>query len=102
MPTIVKTPSMKDSYYVDFVNQLGATETLSTVTVTAFIEANGADATADLIATPAPQISGTQVIFWYQAGLPGVQYIIAVKVTTSLNRELEGDVNVVVQDEIYT
>lgn len=85
---IVKTASIVDNYYVDFVNQLGEEETITEASVTAFNAYNFEDQTSILIASsPAPQIVGTQVQF---------TYVISVKVTTSAGRSLEGDVNVLV------
>lgn len=100
MATIIKTPSIKDTYYVDFVNQLGASETISSVTVTAFNAFTFADQSSDIITTPAPAIEGTQVIFWYNGGVAGQRYVIAVKIVTSLSRNLEGDVDLIVQTEM--
>ena len=101
MSAIVKTPSEVDSYFLDFVNQLSTGETISTSSVTAYDVLNARDATAQIISTsPAPSVSGTQVIFWYQGGTVNGRYIIAVKVTTSLNRALEGDVDLLVKQEV--
>lgn len=94
---IVKTPSIIDSFYVDFVNQLGEGETIESASVTAFNAYTFQDQTAILIVTsPAPAIVETQVQFSYQGGVVGQRYVISVKVVTSTGRNLEGDVNVLV------
>lgn len=102
-PAITKTSYAKDSYYVDFVNQLGTGETIALGSVTAFDPTNGLDLSSELIAaSPAPAVSGTQVIFWYQGGVAGNTYTISVKVTTSAGRSLEGDVDMQVVADLET
>lgn len=100
MAQIIKTPAIVDNYYVDFAPQLGVGETLASPTVTAFDLTAGADVTADMIGTPAPAISGTQVIFWYKGGVANRRYFFGVKVNTSTGRTLEEDVDVAVNAEV--
>lgn len=52
---ITKTPSIVDSYYVDFMNQLAQGETLSAPRVTAFDKTLGADASALISSPPIPR-----------------------------------------------
>lgn len=84
----------------NFVNQLGVDETIASATVTAFSATTFADQSAAIITTPAPAISGSQVNFWYFGGVAGQRYVIAVKAVTSLGRNLEGDIDLIVQVEI--
>ncbi len=100
MALITKTPYEIDSYYVDFVERLATGETIALVSVTSVNMATGLDSTAEIVATsPAPYVSGTQVIFWYQGGVVGEEHVISARVTTSANRSLEGTVDLQVQEE---
>lgn len=100
MAKIIKTPAMVDNYFVDFAARLGTGETLTGPSVTAFDLTAGRDVTADMIGTPAPAVSGTQVIFWYQGGVANRDYFFGVKVGTSAGRTLEEDVDVQVRTEV--
>lgn len=97
---ILKTPAIVDNYYVDFGPQLGIGETLSSPVVTALDLTSGLDVSAQMIGTPAPAVSGTQIIFWYKGGRIGRKYVFAVKVNTSTGRTLEEDVDVAVDAEV--
>lgn len=100
MALITKTAYEKDSYYVDFVSRLAAGETITLVSVTSINMATGLDSTAEIIASaPAPSVSGTQVIFWYQGGAAGEEHVISARVATSNNRSLEGTVDLSVREE---
>lgn len=97
---IVKTPTIVDNYFVDFAAQLGVGETLTNPRVTAFDVTAGRDVTTDMIGTPAPAVSGTQVIFWYKGGTANHNYFFAVVADTSAGRTLEEDVDVAVTTEV--
>lgn len=92
MSLIQKLPLAKDNFFVDFTAQLGALETISNPTASAFDQTLNQDATSIFIGTPSPVVSGNKAIFWYQGGSPGHTYVVSVTVQTSLNRILEGTV----------
>jgi len=100
---INKYPYQKDSYYIDFIEQLNAGETITSFTVTSQLDFWGTftDSTAEIISTtPAPSLSGTQVTFWYQAGNAGERHVVSVDVVTSGGRQLVGVVDLnVLQEE---
>lgn len=98
-----KQPSEIRDASLDFAPDLLVGETLTTVTEHKATNLDtGADATSTIFATPAPQASGTVVVFWVKAGAHGERYRLTFKVTTSRGQTLEGDLQLNVTDLTFT
>jgi hypothetical protein len=80
-PPITKAPYDQFDVSVDFANRkTPGGEALQIDSVTA-VDRQGVDTSAAVImASPAPAVSGTRVVFWVTGGTLGMDYLITVKV----------------------
>ncbi len=97
---IVKQPSEELDCSIEFAADLAVGETLVLDGVTAINIATGADSTSLVIATsPAPQISGTKLLWRTKDGLDTQQHKITAKVHTSAGQKFEVDIGLNVVEE---
>ena len=100
--TIYKAPFEQFTVSLDFSADIGVGDSVASITgVTATSNLTGLDSTAQVIASsPAPQISGTAVVFTlagYAAGGPtggavGERHTITVQIVSSTGEKYQGDV----------
>ena len=94
-----KQPAEKIDAALDFAGRLELGETLSAVSSFGAIDlADGSDTTTSIFAAPNPAVSGTQIVFWVQAGTDGHRYKLTFRASTSRGQTLEGDVVLVVRE----
>ena len=99
-PPIVKQPWEEYDCSVDLGADLAVGETLVLDAVTAINVATSADSTAAVIATsPAPQISGTKVLWRTKDGADTEQHKITGRAHSSLGQKLEFDVLLYIAEE---
>jgi len=92
LPPITKQPWEEFDCSIDLAPDLAAGETLVLDTFTAVNLANGADSTALVIAAlPAPQISGTKLVFRVIDGTAGQEHKLTGKVHTSAGQKFKVD-----------
>jgi hypothetical protein len=92
--TVYKAPYEQFAVSLDFAADIGTGSTIASITaVTATSNLTGLDSTAEVIAaSPAPQVSGTAVIFEVTGGVVGETHTISVQITSSIGEKYQGDV----------
>ena len=93
--TVYKNPFEQFAVSLDFSNDVGAGNTLSSISaVTATSNLTGQDSTAEVIATapePAISSSGTAVVFEVCGGVVGETHTISVQIVSSIGEKYQGD-----------
>jgi len=94
--TIYKSPYEQFGVSLDFSEDIGAGNTLTSINaVTAINTLTQANSTAEVIAaSPAPAISssGTAVVFEVTGGVVGETHLISVQIVSSIGEKYQGDV----------
>ena len=94
--TIYKSPYAQFGVSLDFSEDIGAGNTLTSINaVTAINTLTQANSTAEVIAaSPAPAISssGTAVVFEVTGGVVGETHLISVQIVSSIGEKYQGDV----------
>ena len=90
-----KDPADTWDYTLDFKYAMPAGDSLVGVSSVTAQDASGNDVTQELIlASPAPAVSGTTVVFWLQGGEFGQQYTVEAVAVTRQGRTYTGALNV--------
>ncbi len=92
----IKTSYEEFVRYHDFDNWLGATEIISSQTVTAKDKAIGTDTSATMI-SDITNDANTKVIYKVKAGTVGKVYIITIKIITSTDQKFEDRIELTVK-----
>ena len=92
--TVYKSPFEQFAVSLDFSADIGAGNCVASITgVTATSNLTGLDSTARVIATsPAPQISGTAVVFEVMGGVVGETHTLSIQIVSSIGEKYQGDV----------
>ena len=91
-----KQPLEKLDYSIDFVRVLDGASLSSIVSYVAYTNDEDQTVTADFVgSSPAPAISGTEVVIWFVGGEDGTDYLVQLVVDDSAGRRHA--VNLVVQ-----
>jgi len=92
--TVYKTPFEQFAVSIDFAADIGSGNSIASVNaVTATNNLTKADSTAEVIASsPAPQVSGTAVVFEVTGGVVGDMHTLSVQIVSSIGEKYQGDV----------
>lgn len=104
MHSFSKQPDEVLSPSIDFYRRLGTSETISSVVVTE-IDLSTGNAPAISILNGAAQIqtggqTDSKVVQGITGGVDGVEYKVKIVATTSSGNELQGDLLIIVDEEI--
>lgn len=98
MPFSPKSPTEQDYFGVDWADELGSSETISTKEVTVSLhKGRGKDSNPGAIISGSSTHSGTVQSQLIVGGVRGVTYVTHWKITTSLGRTLEEPVLLLVR-----
>jgi hypothetical protein len=89
---LLKQPSEKRKFSMDFSSVLATSETISSITSVTSEKLDGT--TSDLTIPAAGEsntISGSSILMWVEGGTHGMSYRVEVKITTSAGQIVEGD-----------
>jgi hypothetical protein len=92
--TIYKAPYEQFAVSIDFAADTGSGNSIASVNaVTATNNLTRADSTAEVIASPpAPQASGTAVVFEVMGGVVGETHTISVQIVSSTGEKYQGEI----------
>jgi len=93
--TVYKCPFEQFDVSLDFSNDVGAGNTITSISAVAAISnLTGEDSTAEVIAAAPPAISGsgTAVVFEVCGGVVGETHTISVQIVSSIGEKYQGDV----------